>query len=160
MSPFERGFIKRGIEAGFSEPQLIPMLKKAFELADSASLFDVADGSQSTSDELMRFAKHIAGRSAIPGAIGAGIGALTNKTDRKKGALIGGGLGLGLGAATDMYQLGANSRDQFTADMQKGLSQAGGNPGALSNAKNNLDVAKGSNWFDYYYPPRILEKLR
>ena len=165
MNPFVQGFIARGKRHGFKEAALLPIIKKAIELATDDSVFSAA-GTGSTGQEVFNILKHIGSHSLIPGAAGAAIGAASSK-NKTRGALTGGLIGGALGGGLDAYQLGANARTEFSNDMQDSINDVASMKGqhpfydkAMSNALHNKDVADKSYWFDYYYPPRILENLK
>jgi len=165
MHPFIKGFINQGLSKGMTQSQLIPMAKKAFDLLTPDSIFDAVKGSHNTKEEIISLLKHTGAHGIPTGLMGAGLGAAFAK-DKKKGALLGGATGFGAGALADAYSLGENGKHQFTDDMSKAQNHASHDVKNLNfkqnldSANNNLDVAKNSKWFDYYYPPRILENLR
>jgi hypothetical protein len=134
----------------------------------SDSLFDVTDGSDSTGEEVKNIAKHLTTSGIAPGLVGAGIGAASKKNKLRNSAL-GGLTGFALGAGNDAYHLGDNTREQFVGSTKKEMDWVESvkhqfNPEQVSEAKDrlkhNLNVHSNSYWHDYYYPPKVIEKLR
>mgnify|MGYP000866685567 CR=1 FL=1 len=187
---FARGFIKRANEYGVDHDSALDSLKSMFGITDTKhDLFDAADpGRSSTGGEMLQIGKHIASAGAVPGllggGLGAGIGFLNPRSKDKrlkgalKGGLIGGGIGFGVGSGNDAYHLGANTRETMIGEETKGLNSLLAdkadndkgfgffkNPEELYNKeegrlKDNISALRDSNWLEFYYPPRILGKLR
>lgn len=189
---FERGFLKRAeefipgvVKTGvFSET--LNHITHSLYPHSADSLTDVAeriapqirDSSHKSFREVAEIAKHIGVHGIAPGAVGAGVGAISGyATSRKdedksakarKGALIGGAIGFGSGALHDAYNLGDNTRDQLVDSYQeeKQRSQSHDqwfkNPGVDENTQRidkNIDSLKKSFWFEYFNPERIDSKL-
>lgn len=180
---FTQGFIKRANQLGFDSEQILSLLKgvPGFE-STKDSLFSAADaGRDSTKNEFLEIGKHIGSHGIGPGVagagLGAGIGALTTKDKSKRwrnaglGALTGGGLGFLAGAGNDAYHLGNNSRQELMSPITRDLSSIDRMRETVPHAeeqlqkleaplKHNQSVLNNSSWYDFYYPPNVISKMK
>ena len=169
-----RGFTDRqlGKEANWSE--LLNQAKDTLLPDTQDSLMDIANRAEPNLvnsnhkglREVWEIAKHMGHGGINSGLAGAGIGAiggaLSAKEDESKfgkagkGALLGGALGFGVGAAHDAYQLGDNSRSQLIDGLEK-LKQH--RPDQADNINQKIDAQKKSYWFEYFNPNHMNKKL-
>lgn len=153
------------------------------------SVFDVAtriqpqiqDSKHKSMHEIMEIMKHMGGHGIAPGLAGAGVGGLMGAVGGKdgekgksarKGALIGGSLGFGSGVLSDAYHLGDNTRSEILNEYQQERENLVGQESKMSpkekhhayeqddNIKKNMDTAKNSFWYEYFFPGHMQNKLQ
>lgn len=169
-----RGFSDRQLGKEGSWGQTLHDLKETVFPNTTDSLTDIAERAEphlrnsghKGLGEVWEIAKHMGHGGINSGIAGAGIGAiggaLSAKEDESKfgkagkGALLGGALGFGAGAAHDAYQLGDNTRNQLV-DSFEDLKHR--RPDNAEKINKNIDALKKSYWFEYYNPNHIEKKL-
>lgn len=197
---FVRGFIKRAEFHGVNHEQAFFLAKRA-GILDSIyqpthdSLFSIADklepqirdSHHKDFREMLEFGKHMGAHGFIPGALGAGAGAVAghygtkDESKRKRnsliGAGIGGALGFGSGVYSDAKHLGENTKADYRTEydnaLDKQIKERDINnhkiwPFKHDNAQydsqidryqNDLETIDNSSWTDMYQPDKMTDKL-
>lgn len=172
MSPFALGFLKEASHYGVGDQALHDLANFFKHHPTSESLYSLSDDANSTSEEIQNIGKHIGG-NAFSGAgrgaaVGGGIGLLSALgsssplkkllSNTSKGALIGGTIE---GART-AYELGDNTRSATIQPFESDLKANENNMPRedAERLRKNIQTMKDSPWFEYFYPPRVFQKLQ
>lgn len=172
MNHFVNGFLKRANQHGLGD-DVLHSLKEFFSHHPSnETLYSLADDAKSTKEEIGNFAKHIGGGALSgvgKGAIAGGsLGLLSSLggSNPIKRTLAGAGHGAALGGLLEggltAYDVGSNTRDATVKPFEEELKYKGDSlpKEDLGRLKYNVQTMKNSPWFEYYFPPRVFEKLK
>lgn len=171
MNSFVKGFLKRANQHGLGD-DVLRQLSDFFKYHPSGeSLYSLSDSATSTNEEIGNISKHLggsvfsgAGKGAAAGGVLGLLGGLGSSHPLKKilsGASKGAVLGGALEGGREAYELGNNTR---SATLQPFENELNSNPSLSKEEKetlrHNVEVMKSSPWFEYYYPPRVFQKLK